>query len=252
MKNKICLYAITIVVAGLIIANATCGPAQMMRTKRNDIVPPPVIPDLNCNGDQLPRCRYICFTPNATESTQPQGFRVTILESADAHDFEYMEGLQYWVTDPGLYGVFHELQTDYNTIDYDDLDHMFLVGDQRIYPSGRWNLYDRTTYRVEATYNGVNFSTPVDIITANWGDGYPACWILTNPCAGPDWVCEGFDILSILDAANGILYTTPYEITFLDFAPVSPQGPDHVIEGFDILAILDAASGIPYHGIPEP
>ena len=76
--------------------------------------------------------------------------------------------------------------------------------------------------------------------------------ILSDPCAGCDWVCEGFDIVSALDCANGLIYTTPYELSFLDLAHISPEHPDHVIEGFDILWTLDAANGIPYIGIPEP
>ena len=72
-----------------------------------------------------------------------------------------------------------------------------------------------------------------------FGRGEPA--LLGVPADG---ACEGFDILAVLDAANGLYPSghggTDYERSFLDF-----YASDRTIEGFDILCCLDAANGIP-------
>ena len=63
-------------------------------------------------------------------------------------------------------------------------------------------------YKIEATYDGITFSNPVDIDTTIQCDGYPA--VTGTPSDG---VYEGFDILAVLDAANGLPYPD-------DWAPV--------------------------------
>ena len=187
-----------------------------------------VIPDENEQGERLNKCRYIAFTP--ADTGLPQAFRVTILQCPQ---FPYMECFQYWVSEPGFYGIFCDLQTE--PFYHDELDHMFLVGDQRIVPSTL--EYGTTTYRVEATFDNISFSDPVDIDTAVWGDVYPGVvrW-------APDNCCEGFDILTVLDAAAG--FPPPYETSFLDLAP---KHLDHCIEGMDLISVVDAAMGEPYY-----
>ena len=202
-------------------------------------IPDPVTPDENEQEQRLNRCRYIAFTPGDSDEL-PQAFRVTVKECPQFPYMETPENRTYWVgpTSGGFAGLQPELTPDC----YYSTDDMILVGDNsQIVPST--NTYGDTIYTVEATYDGTTFSDPVDIPTAVWGDVYPA--VLGSEGGGPDMVCEGFDILAILDCAQGVIYQTAYERSFCDLAYV-----DTVVEGFDILAVIDAANGDPYPDTP--
>ena len=212
----------------------------------------PVIPDVNCADVYLKRCRYIAFTPDTSESIDPQAFRITVKECPQFPYMETPENRTYWVGpvgspddggDTGRFAAFASLQPVL-TPDcfYEGFDcAVILVGDNsQIVPSTV--QYGTTTYTVEA-YNGIIFSEPVDLNTAVWGDCFPALWgwMPGPPCYGPDHVCEGFDILMVLDCAQGVIYQSNWERSFTDMA-----FGDTVVEGFDILAVIDAANGLPF------
>jgi len=213
-------------------------------------VPPiPVIPE-----DEFPKLRYISFTPGNSPGFQ-QAFRVTI---TSCPLFPEAEGIVKWVkpwegtppADGSLTADLECVEDPTNLPDwaYWSTTEMIYVGDKDIVPGYlSWDESEQedAIYTVEATFDGVNFSAPVNIsthcklgdIVGNRNTSHPYGW---NP---PDGIVGLADIMNLVGRFQGHPYVAPLPVCDL-FG--GDETPDRVVNLADMMQAIAGFQGTTY------